>query len=523
MQMKLTWITNLPFTIESGSLTATLASTRYRVFIPAQTLSARGYVVSILSVLSERIEDESLNRLLNSDIIIFGKSKFNINIELARKAKNAGICVVVDICDNHFDDDNYGKLHSELATLADCVVGNSDRMANVLVKYAKSFIAVVPDSYENIRRTPRFSPQSDKIKLLWYGHTRNVNALSSVLDSLMGLSSLLPIEFKIVTRPKDEILAYIEKINSQKDNRFRLSFRPWSLDTMVTEFSQCDIVVLPNERSEKSDLRSANRVIEALWSGRYVVATPVASYMEFSPWIYIGDDLSQGIQAALADPVGTREKIAAAQEYIALNYSPERIADRWEVVFNALMEQKQDKRRQTPVLKLNLGCGDKILEGYVNVDVAESRGGKTPDVICDLRQLSSFKNDTADEILSVHVVEHFWRWEVLDVLKEWVRVLKPGGKMIVECPNLLSAAEELLRNPEVASGSGKEGQRSMWVFYGDPAWKDPLMIHRWGYTPQSLAVLMREAGLVNIRQEPAQFKLREPRDMRLIGEKAASA
>jgi hypothetical protein len=47
------------------------------------------------------------------------------------------------------------------------------------------------------------------------------------------------------------------------------------------------------------------------------------------------------------------------------------------------------------------------------------------------------------------------------------------------------------------------------------------MVHRWGYTPASLAALMSEVGLVNIRQEPAQFKLREPRDMRMVGEKAA--
>ena len=61
----------------------------------------------------------------------------------------------------------------------------------------------------------------------------------------------------------------------------------------------------------------------------------------------------------------------------------------------------------------------------------------------------------------------------------------------------------------------------MWVFYGDPSWRDPLMVHRWGYTPQSLTALMAEAGLVNIRQEPARFKLREPRDMRIVGEKPA--
>lgn len=169
--------------------------------------------------------------------------------------------------------------------------------------------------------------------------------------------------------------------------------------------------------------------------------------------------------------------------------------------------------------KLNLGCGDKILPGYVNVDVVENRRGFKPDVICDLHQLTPFEDNSVDEILSVHVVEHFWRWEVLDVLREWVRVLKPGGVMIVECPNLLSAARELLKNPDMAAGPGSEGQRTMWVFYGDPGWKDPYMVHRWGYTPASLARVMQEAGLVNLSRQPAQFKLREPRDMRVVGEK----
>ena len=181
--------------------------------------------------------------------------------------------------------------------------------------------------------------------------------------------------------------------------------------------------------------------------------------------------------------------------------------------------QSDASRGSVHLKKLNLGCGGKLLEGYVNVDVVQSRSGIKPDVLCDLHALTPFADSSVDEILSVHVVEHFWRWEVVGVLKEWVRVLKPGGCMILECPNLLSACEEFLRDPDAHAGPGAESQRTMWVFYGDPEWKDPLMIHRWGYTPQSLAQVMHEAGLVNLRQEPAEFKLREPRDMRIVGEK----
>lgn len=171
------------------------------------------------------------------------------------------------------------------------------------------------------------------------------------------------------------------------------------------------------------------------------------------------------------------------------------------------------------MIKLNLGCGDKLLPGFINVDVASERSGKKPDIICDVRDLKLIESNYADEVLAVHVIEHFWRWEVLDILIEWKRVIKPGGLIILECPNLISACEEFLKDPLTKAGPGPEGQKTMWVFYGDPKWQDPLMNHRWGYTPHSLAMLMHEAGFIKIAQEPAQFKLKEPRDMRIVGEK----
>ena len=198
-------------------------------------------------------------------------------------------------------------------------------------------------------------------------------------------------------------------------------------------------------------------------------------------------------------------------------------------MFKALMRQLRASggTGTTPLksagpLSLNLGCGDKLLPGYVNVDVAPARAGKNPDVVCDIRRLVQFPDACANEVLAVHVVEHLWRWEVVEVLREWARVLSPGGRMVLECPNLLAACEAMLNDQDQAAGPSAEGQRTMWVFYGDPAWRDPLMCHRWGYSPKSLAQVMAEAGLVNVRQEPAQFKLREPRDMRLVGEKPVS-
>jgi hypothetical protein len=41
------------------------------------------------------------------------------------------------------------------------------------------------------------------------------------------------------------------------------------------------------------------------------------------------------------------------------------------------------------------------------------------------------------------------------------------------------------------------------------------MVHRWGYTPYSLAKILYENGFIDMKQESAQFKLKEPRDMRI--------
>ena len=168
-------------------------------------------------------------------------------------------------------------------------------------------------------------------------------------------------------------------------------------------------------------------------------------------------------------------------------------------------------------VKLNLGCGDKIIPGYINIDAVSSRAGSKPDLIADIRDLKNVKTSIADEILAVHVIEHFHYWEVVPLLSSWRRILKPGGKIILECPNLLFACQMIVNDPEMRSSPGKDGQMSMWSLYGDPAWKDPLMCHKWAYTPESLKRVMKEAGFIDLRQEPAHFKLREPRDMRMVG------
>ena len=146
------------------------------------------------------------------------------------------------------------------------------------------------------------------------------------------------------------------------------------------------------------------------------------------------------------------------------------------------------------MIKLNLGCGDKILEGYINVDVVESRAGKSPDIICELSDLKIFPNDYADEVMAIHVVEHFWRWEIENVLKEWIRVLKPGGKMILECPNLISVCKNILKFDKEKDFDRLDGPFGIGQIFGI----GESFGHKYSYTPNTLSKHLESAGFRNL-------------------------
>jgi len=85
------------------------------------------------------------------------------------------------------------------------------------------------------------------------------------------------------------------------------------------------------------------------------------------------------------------------------------------------------------MLKLNLGCGTKKLDGFVNIDVREA---VNPDICMDISRLDRFADNSVDYILAHDVVEHFSHRVIWDVLAEWSRCLKIGGRLEIQVPSI---------------------------------------------------------------------------------------
>ena len=108
----------------------------------------------------------------------------------------------------------------------------------------------------------------------------------------------------------------------------------------------------------------------------------------------------------------------------------------------------------------------------------------TPDVRCDLRAIPE-PDQKYDEIWSRHVLEHFSPAIAPQLIQEWVRVLKIGGKVRFSVPNFEQGIKAILAGPPTLS------TYNWWQVYGQQA--TPLDVHHNGFTIRSLGKLFELA------------------------------
>lgn len=83
------------------------------------------------------------------------------------------------------------------------------------------------------------------------------------------------------------------------------------------------------------------------------------------------------------------------------------------------------------VRQLHLGSGARHVSGWLNVDAAHS------DLDIDFTHRMPWRADSFDVIVSQHVIEHLELFsELLPLLIELNRVLRPGGEVWLSCPDM---------------------------------------------------------------------------------------
>ena len=86
-------------------------------------------------------------------------------------------------------------------------------------------------------------------------------------------------------------------------------------------------------------------------------------------------------------------------------------------------------------MKLNLGCGQNRIEGYVNAD---REPAVEPDVVMDLEEFPwPFEDNSVDEVVANHVLEHVGADAnvFIGIMQELYRVCRPGALVHIAVPH----------------------------------------------------------------------------------------
>ncbi len=86
-------------------------------------------------------------------------------------------------------------------------------------------------------------------------------------------------------------------------------------------------------------------------------------------------------------------------------------------------------------MKLNLGCQIHYFDGWTNIDIIGDDPNIKVDINTDAADLSMIESESVDFIYAGHLVEHFYPDTLLNAIREWRRVLKRGGKLVIVTPD----------------------------------------------------------------------------------------
>jgi predicted SAM-dependent methyltransferase len=168
----------------------------------------------------------------------------------------------------------------------------------------------------------------------------------------------------------------------------------------------------------------------------------------------------------------------------------------------SLAEKVNELINKNIPVRLHLGCGTRQFENYLNVD-GEYMSYEPNILVHNITQKFPIGDNAVDEILTVHVIEHISREQVLPMFREWCRITKPGGFVAIEWPDLLKMCQEVVTNPDCFWSHDKRlVKRTVAGIYGDSArYPDPTMLHKWGYSAESMSRLLQEAGFSRTQVE----------------------
>lgn len=143
-------------------------------------------------------------------------------------------------------------------------------------------------------------------------------------------------------------------------------------------------------------------------------------------------------------------------------------------------------------MKINLGCGWRDFgDDWVHIDNGDY---EHLDYKCDVSKKLPLEDGVADLIYVSHVIAYFDREEIVGILNDWKRVLKPNGVLRIATPDF----NQLIK---VYDNSNKvELVNILGPLYGKMVMGEKIIYHKTVYDYESLKNILTECGFNKIKK-----------------------
>lgn len=145
-------------------------------------------------------------------------------------------------------------------------------------------------------------------------------------------------------------------------------------------------------------------------------------------------------------------------------------------------------------IKLNLGCGNDIQDGYINIDFRQRKGV----VDHDLTKPLPYKDGSVEEVRAMDIIEHFDKFKVMGIIKDWCRVISPGGLMIIKTPDIKNICERYY--PKAKSGEITWEKLST-IIHGGQNYHGNF--HEVSFSFEWLSDILSKHGMINFNKRDA--------------------
>lgn len=146
------------------------------------------------------------------------------------------------------------------------------------------------------------------------------------------------------------------------------------------------------------------------------------------------------------------------------------------------------------IKRLNWGCGSWVEPGWINSDIKDDHGAE---IVCDIREGLTLATESIDYAVSIHALPEFTCAEIVPVLTELHRVLKPGGVLRLALPDLFKALNAyqqgdktyfLIPDRDARSLGAKLVMQMLWYGYSKTV-----------FTGEFIEEMMLKAGFEEVR------------------------